>query len=400
VTEATRLHYPDKLLWLAEDPIGTWRHRAVWGGRSSSKSHSMAGSLVQHASARHLRVFCVRDTQNSIKDSNHKLLTDKIRTMGLDHLFDVTDLEIRGPNESLFVFHGLQNSGKVRSSEGFHVAWVEEAHQCGRKALEEDLFPTIRREGSEVWLSFNYLRGSYACETFVDDDPPDRSKVVKICYSENAFLPATTRAYIEDLERRKPALWRHLYLGEDMVVAELQVFPNARVERFETPPDARLVFGADFGSVDPCVLVRGFLSEDKRTLFVDHEAAASRVDVAELPQLYSLVPGSDRHPIYADSAGTPWISHLQRHGYPNVRPVKKRTKPGESWVMKTIRELQLLDAVVIHERCRFTSKEFLSYEYKTDAMDQPVEVFPDADNHSIDSVRYLHSGLNVPGFFT
>jgi phage terminase large subunit len=54
--------------------------------------------------------------------------------------------------------------------------------------------------------------------------------------------------------------------------------------------------------------------------------------------------------------------------------------------------LQSLKKIVIDPvRCPHTAREFSTYEYERTPDGEPMSAYPDADNHSIDSVRY---GLN------
>ena len=48
---------------------------------------------------------------------------------------------------------------------------------------------------------------------------------------------------------------------------------NWRVEEFETPSDAMFLYGADWGfSVDPTCLVRLWVDEEARRIYIDQEA--------------------------------------------------------------------------------------------------------------------------------
>ena len=121
------------------------RYKGAWGGRGSGKSHFFAGKLILKSIKQHSRAVCLREVQNSIKDSVKQLIEDKIREYGLGDYFDVTEREIRGPNESLFAFRGLkdQNTNSIKSLEGFDTAWCEEAQTLSQKSIDL-LIPTIR----------------------------------------------------------------------------------------------------------------------------------------------------------------------------------------------------------------------------------------------------------------
>ena len=103
-----------------------WREAAIYGGRFSLKSHTVARYLLIEARRSKKRIACFREFQNSINESSHQLLTDLIRQYGL-HEFQVTNNSIVNTiNGSDFIFKGLhRNEQNVKSTEGIDIAWVE-----------------------------------------------------------------------------------------------------------------------------------------------------------------------------------------------------------------------------------------------------------------------------------
>jgi phage terminase large subunit len=133
------------------------RNKVYWGGRGSAKSWAFAEALVRLASALPLRILCTREFQISIRDSSHKLLKDTITRLGMDSWFIVTDKSIRSRVGAEFIFKGLHGAENgIRSMEGVDIAWVEEA-QTVTALSWQSLTPTLRNEGSEVWVSFNLI---------------------------------------------------------------------------------------------------------------------------------------------------------------------------------------------------------------------------------------------------
>ena len=101
------VHLPEKLLPL----LAPNRYKVLYGGRGSAKSWSAARALVALAAARPIRVLCARETQNSIKESVHRLLSDQIELMGLAPFFEVQEARILGKNGSDFAFAGIRQQG-------------------------------------------------------------------------------------------------------------------------------------------------------------------------------------------------------------------------------------------------------------------------------------------------
>ena len=103
-----------------------------------------------------LRVACVREVQNTLKESVYQLLADTIQRLEVGHLFDLVEGEIRGPGGSKCIFVGMkdQNAESIKSLEGFDVVWWEEAQTASQRSLDV-LRPTIRKPGSEIWFTWN-----------------------------------------------------------------------------------------------------------------------------------------------------------------------------------------------------------------------------------------------------
>lgn len=193
--DAPVLQVPQKLapIWQPK------RYKVMHGGRGGGKSWSVAGVLLAMASAKPLRVLCAREIQKSIKQSVHQLLTDQIARLGLGAFFEVLETEIRGINGSLFLFAGLQSHtvDSIKSFEGCDIVWVEEAHGVSKKSWDV-LIPTIRKEGSEIWLTLNPdMESDETYQRFIASPSPD-TWVVEINWRDNPWFPA-----VLDEERKK-----------------------------------------------------------------------------------------------------------------------------------------------------------------------------------------------------
>jgi phage terminase large subunit len=181
------IEFPEKLGCLFEPH----RYKVAHGGRGGCKSWSFARALLLEGAEKPIRILCCREVQKSIKDSVHKLLSDQIDALGLGGFYEVLANEIKGRNGTEFAFTGLSNqtSYSIKSFENFQYAWVEEAHQVSRKSWDI-LIPTIRADGSEIWISLNpELDTDETYQRFVAD-PPESAKVIEINYDDNPWFPA------------------------------------------------------------------------------------------------------------------------------------------------------------------------------------------------------------------
>lgn len=203
------------------------RYKTAYGGRGSGKSWSIARMLVAKAAASPIRVLCARETQKSIQESVHKLLKDQIGLMGLDALFDIQETKIIGANGSEFSFAGIRQQGvtNLKSFEGVDICWVEEAQVVTKKSWDV-LIPTIRKPGSEIWISFNpELDTDETYQRFVLDPPPD-ALVVRCNWSDNPWFPPELDAERRDWKRRDPEGYKTVWDGECRPALEGAIYAN------------------------------------------------------------------------------------------------------------------------------------------------------------------------------
>ena len=220
--EKLSLEIPEKLECLLED----YRFKVVYGGRGSSKSWTVARVLLAIGRRKKIRVLCAREFQNSISDSVHALLADQIKSLGLEDFYTVQNTSIFGKNGTEFLFAGLKhNITKIKSFEGVDICWVEEA-QTTSKSSWDTLIPTIRKEGSEIWITFNpELDTDETYKRFVVM-PPKTAKVVKVNWSDNPWFPKVLRDEMEDLKERDMDAYLNVWEGNTRQVLDGAVYAN------------------------------------------------------------------------------------------------------------------------------------------------------------------------------
>lgn len=174
------------------------RYKGAYGGRGGAKSHFFAEQIILKALAEPKRIVCIREVQNSIKDSVKQLLQDKVNKFGLSGFFEMLDTEIRGANGSLIVFKGMQsyNASNIKSLEGYDIAWVEEAQTLSQHSLDL-LRPTLRKEGSELWFSWNPRYKTDPVDQFFRKSPPAEAVSVLVNWSDNPWFPDVLRREME-----------------------------------------------------------------------------------------------------------------------------------------------------------------------------------------------------------
>lgn len=178
--------FPEKL----EPLFSPHRYKIIYGGRGKGGSWGMARALLILGYQKPLRILCTREIQRTIADSVHQLLRDQIGLLGLDRFYKVTESDVQGLNGTAFLFAGLRqlDVGKLKSFEGCDIAWVEEAENISKKSWEI-LIPTIRKNGSEIWINFNpQLDSDETYVRFIEKTPPDAA-LIRMNWRDNPFFP-------------------------------------------------------------------------------------------------------------------------------------------------------------------------------------------------------------------
>ena len=160
-----------------------------------------------------MRVLCTRETQNSLAESVHHLLTEQIEALGLQGHYRILEGAIYGTNGTEFRFAGLRhNINNIKSLEDFDVVWVEEAHSVSAKSWEK-LIPTLRKDGSEVWISFNPELDTDATYQRFVISPPATAYVRKVNWRDNPWFPPVLQVEREELLARDPVVCDNVYEG-------------------------------------------------------------------------------------------------------------------------------------------------------------------------------------------
>lgn len=202
------------------------RYKVAYGGRGSGKSWGIARALLLMGVERPLRILCAREIQKSIADSVHKLIADQIDALNLDAYYTVQETKIYGPNGTEFLFGGLKhNVNSIKSTEGIDIAWIEEA-QTVSKSSWDVLIPTIRKEGSEIWVSFNPdLEVDETYQRFVVNPSPG-TVAVKVNYLDNPWFPDVLRVEAEHLKATNPDSYSHIWEGNCISALDGAVYAN------------------------------------------------------------------------------------------------------------------------------------------------------------------------------
>ena len=254
------IELPDKLQCLFEPK----RYKFIKGGRGSAKSWSVARALLVQAASTQHRVLCTREVQKSIKQSVHQLLRDQVAGLGLAGFYRVLENEIRGRNGSLFSFAGLSDLtvDSIKSFEGYTRVWIEEGQTATRRSLQV-LVPTIRADGSEIWVTYNPELDTDEIHVMAlrgDDD----AVTVEMNYEDNPWFPEVLEKERAKAERLLPVHeYNHIWRGMTLPAVKGAIYfdeiaeaeAKGRVGRFPRDPSLKVHRIWDMGWNDAMAII-------------------------------------------------------------------------------------------------------------------------------------------------
>lgn len=193
------------------------RYKGAHGGRGSGKSHFFAELLVERCLMQPgARILCGRQVQKSLKESAMQLVKDKIDQMHAPG-FEVQATQIKTPGGGVIVFQGLaeHTADSIKSYEGFHVFWIEEAHTISEHSLSI-IRPTLRAEGSELWFSWNPRRKSDPVDLLLRGPSAQQlgAVVVEANWRDNPWFPGVLEDERQYDEVHSPDTYQHVWEGQ------------------------------------------------------------------------------------------------------------------------------------------------------------------------------------------
>lgn len=357
-----------------------WREAAIYGGRFSLKSHTVARALLIRARQSKIRVACFREFQNSIADSSFQLLADLIKLYKLGDFELTKNSIINKVTGSDFLFKGLWNNEQsIKSLEGIDIAWVEEAQTVSEKSLEV-LTPTVRKPGSQIIYTYNRLLEEDPVHTRLVLEGRPNTLVINANYDiaiKYGWMPDVIKAEIEDDKANRPTLFKHKWLGEPYSL-ERKIYKDWAVIE-SIPHEARLErYGLDFGySNDPTSIVAiyyyngGYILDE-----IAFQKGLSNKQIADILKNHDIAL------VIADSAEPKSIDEIHSYGINIVGAIK-----GADSVNHGI-------SVVRSQRVSMTKnsaniiREYRNYLWMTDRDGKIINKPEGGFDHAMDALRY------------
>lgn len=384
--------------WDIQDGLHTYYD--LYGGRGSTKSSFISVELIlgitQDPQANGI-VF--RKVGFTIGTSVFEQCLWAIDALGMNDLWRVTSSPYKltyKPTGQVILFRGLDKAKKLKSvkvARGYlKYLWFEELDEFAGPEEIRSVQQSVMRGGPRfiVFKSFNppISRTNWANEYVLK--PKKGALRHKSCYTE---VPPDWlgEQFISDANEQKetnPRAYEHEYLGNPVGTGG-EVFDNLVLREITDEETARfdnIYMGIDWGWYpDPYHWSRMYYDGARKTLYIYDEYHVNKQSNFETWNALVKekgVSGSDL--ITADSAEPKSVEDYRNYGS-FCRPAIK----GPDSVRYGIKWLQSLKAIVIDPvRCPATANEFAHYEYERSKDGDIISGYPDADNHSIDSVRY------------
>lgn len=192
-----------------------YRYLCAYGGRASGKDWVFCQlALTKAVTQPGCRIYILREHQSSIRDSVKTLLESLIPLVGLDEHFACLQQETRCESTgSVILYKGLEVNKRAIKSAEIDYAWVHEGEALSDESWQI-LVPTVRRPGSQIWVSFNpRYQQDIMSQEFIINPRPD-ALIRKVNYPDNPFFPPEMEAERLLCQQREPHLYRQIWEGD------------------------------------------------------------------------------------------------------------------------------------------------------------------------------------------
>lgn len=369
------------------------RYYCISGGRGSGKSYSVALYLLLLTFESNRTILFARYTMTSVAISIFPEFIDKIETLELNDLFEITKSEIINKSTgSKIIFKGIkagsgQQTANLKSIAGIDTLVIDESEEIPDEETFDKIDLSVRSnqhfnkiilmfnptsKASWLYSRFYESRGIKEGTNLITDD---------ITYIHTTYediedkLPESFLKQVKRMKTDNPDKYKHIILGGFLDKAEGVIFNNWEIGDFNEDSDWEC--GADFGwSEDPSTLVKVSMDSKRKIIWLKEELYETGKTTSELASLFKRV--ANNRTIIADSAEGRLIEEVKRTGV-NIKPCVK----GAGSVKEGLLLMQDYK-LIIDKDSKNLIKELNNYVW-AERGEKPVDMY----NHLIDAARYI-----------
>jgi phage terminase large subunit len=373
------------------------RYNIFFGGAGSGKSVFIAQKLLVKACKSKRKILVIRKFGTTLRDSVFQLIIDLLKQWQLyaHCTVNLSTYTIILPNESVFLFKGLDDSEKIKSITDITDIFCEEATELTEDDFTQlDLRLRALMADLQLYVSFNPVsKANWVYKKWFDPKNATYDKeatfILKTTYKDNRFLP---KAYIRALEEKalsNPVYYKIYALGE-FAVAEGLVITNWRKENFDPMALAKKYehrVGMDLGFVDPSAVIETLYDRENKTIYVFAEFYKKGCQLSELAAAIFEM-GLRKVKIMVDAAEPRSREYFRNKGI-NAQPCIKGADSVKSGIMF------LQDhTIVVHPNCPNFIMELENFSYiKSKKTGEWTEDMTHEWSHAIDACRYAYSDV-------
>lgn len=372
------------------------RYEIYYGGAGSGKSVHIAMKLIIKACNSKRKVLVVRKYATTLKDSVFQLIIDTLKKWKIYTYckINLSTYTITLPNESVFLFKGMDDSEKIKSITDITDIWCEEATELQLDEYTQlDLRLRALTDNLQLFCSFNPVsKENWVFKKWFDIKAKydaANTMILKTTYKENKFLP---QSYIDALEEKinsNPQYYKVYALGEFATLEGL-VITNWKIEAFDAMALAASGLehraGMDLGYIDKSAIINTLYDREHKTIYVFNEFYKSGCQLSELANAIKDM-NLQKTKLYVDNAETRAIQYFKNEGI-NAYPCLK----GKDSVRGGLMFLQD-NLIIVHPSCKSLIMELENFSYIKSKQGEFTEATTHEWSHAIDALRYGFSDI-------
>lgn len=369
------------------------RHNVFYGGAGSGKSQFVVQKLIfKLLKFPNRRCLVVRKVQRHVRDSIFELFLMVLSDWKLLDFCQVNKsfLEIRLPNDSVFLFKGLDDPEKIKSITEISDIVIEEATEFNSDDIKQ---LNLRLRSSKPYTQIHYMfnpisKSNWVYKKWFADGVKidDQTVIHHSSYKDNKFLSKDYVNSLEGMIKLDKQLYRVYALGEFITLGKI-IYPNYKVEYFDkneiikSNGNIRPVFGLDFGyTADPTAFIASLHDESNKKIYIYDEFYERGLLNNEIANEI-IKRGYRKEEIISDSASPKDIDEIKRLNIPRIKGAKK------TFVASGIQYIQQHE-IIVHPDCINTIAEIESYSWKMGKDGEYTNVPVDDNDHLMDALRY------------